>query len=75
MIRAGAFVSWTLSAIALLVGIRFLVEGGVGHALSGGGGLLIMGIPAALLFMVGMLCFSATRPKPSGNSEVDGSDA
>jgi hypothetical protein len=68
ILRVAAFVSWTLSAIALLVGIGFLVEGGVGHGLSGGGGLLIMGIPAALLFMVGMLCFRVTRPDSRGET-------
>jgi hypothetical protein len=61
-----AFVSWTLSAIAMLLGIRFFIEGGIGHGLSSSGALLVMGIPAALLFMVGILCFRSTRRDSTG---------
>jgi hypothetical protein len=57
------------------MGIRFLVEGGVGHSLSGGGGLLVMGIPAALLLMIGILCFRATKPTSRRKSEVGNNDA
>lgn len=75
LLRVAAFVCWTLSAGALLMGIRFFVEGGVGHSLSGGGGLLVMGIPAALLLMIGMLCLRATQPTARRKSEVDDNDA
>jgi len=75
ILRAVAFVAWTLSAISLSLGIGFLVDGGVGHSLSGGAALVIMGIPAALLLMVGMLCFRATQAKSRSKSEVDVDDA
>jgi hypothetical protein len=61
-----AFVSWALSAIALLLGIRFFVEGGIGHGLPSSGALLVMGIAAALFFMVGILCFRSTRHDSTG---------
>ena len=69
ILRAVAFVAWTLSAISLLLGIRFLVEGGVGHSVSGGAALIVMSIPAALLLMVGMLCFRATQAKSGTPTE------
>jgi hypothetical protein len=69
ILRVAAFVCWTLSAIALLLGLRFLIEGGIGHGLSGGGGLLVMGISAALLLMVGMLCFRASPPHSKSGSK------
>jgi hypothetical protein len=75
ILRAVAFVAWNLSAISLALGIGFLVDGGVGHSLSGGAALVIMAMPAALLLMVGMLCFRATQSKSLGKSEADASDA
>jgi hypothetical protein len=54
-------VLWLLAIISIGFGVTALVNGGLGHAVSGGGALLISAIPAFFMFIFGMACYSGTR--------------
>jgi hypothetical protein len=70
-----AVLSWLTSTAFLLFGAHFLIQGTVGHALSGGGGFALALLPAGFFFIAGMACYSSTTSSRKGEENRGGCSA